>query len=230
MQNGNTNKSGMSVARLIALSVVFCVALGLFAVRLLYMQTGNREQFDSVVNASNYKAGKIRAQRGEIYDRNGKKLVSNRISYNVEINRTTLKNGASAEILTKLINLLDEHSIELPDYCPLTLTYPYQLDPDYIFDDAKVKSFEKFLKLHEIDKSEVSGTDFYEYMTDIYGIPVDIAETELGRKITAIRYDMEVNDFSSTNPYVLLYDIDDKLRTAISERSYDLHGIEVVKD
>ena len=229
VQNGNTNKSGMSVARLVAVSVLFCVVLGLFAVRLLYMQTDDSDKYDSIVNASNYKSGKIKAQRGEIYDRNGKKLISNVISYNVEINRTTLENGASVEILTKLIELLATYDTEITDHCPLTENYPYQLDPDYIFDDNKVRSFEKFLKLHEKDKTTLTGTDFYSYMTDIYNIPAEISDTELGRKITAIRYDMDVNDFSSSNPYTLLYDVDDKLRTAIEERSHELHGIETVK-
>jgi len=229
MQSKSNNKSGMSLARLVIVLVVFCVVLGLFVFRLLYLQTGDNEKFESIVNAKNYKSGVIHAQRGEIYDRNGNKLVSNVISYNLEINRTTLENGASVEILSKLIGILDEYGVVIPDYCPLTESYPYQLDADYIFDNDKVKKFNKFLSLHEIDKSSVTGVDFYDYMTDKYGIPVEIADTELGRKITAIRYDMEVNDFSSVIPYVLLYDIDDELRTVISERKHELHGIEIVK-
>lgn len=55
-------------------------------------------------------------------------------------------------------------------------------------------------------------------------------DTVKGRKIAAIRYDMEVYDFSVGNPYVLLYDIDDGLRTKISERLYSLHGIEISKE
>ncbi len=229
MQNGNTSKSGVSIPRLIIVLVLFCAVLGLFAFRLLYLQTDDSGKYENLAGIKNYKTGKINAERGEIYDRNGVKLVSNVISYNLEINRTTLENGASVEILTKLIGILDEYDVEIPDNCPLTKSHPYSLDTDYIFDDAKTKNFEKFLKLHELDKSEVTGTDFYTYMTKRYDIPEEIVSTELGRKITAIRYDMDVNDFSTATPYTLLYDIDDKLRTVISERRYELHGIEVTK-
>ena len=229
MQSSSNNKSGMSVARLIIVLVLFCVVLGLFVFRLLYLQTGDNEKYENIVNAKNYKSGIVHAQRGEIYDRNGNKLVSNVINYNLEINRTTLENGGSVEILTKLIGILDENGVVIPDFCPLTYSYPYQLDPDYIFDNDKVKKFDKFLSLHEIEKSSVTGVDFYDYMTDMYGIPDELADTDLGRKITAIRYDMEVNDFSSVNPYVLMYDIDDSIRTVISERKHELHGIEIVK-
>ena len=230
MQSSSNNKSGMSVTRLISVLVLFCIVLGLFAIRLLYLQTDDGEQYENIVNAKNYKSGVLKAQRGEIYDRNGKKLVSNVISYNLEINRTTLENGASVDILTKLIELLNEYSVEIPDYCPLTSEAPYQLDTDYIFDRDKVKDFEKFLSLHNLEKEDVTGGDFYGYMLDRYGIPEEIAQTSLGRKIAAIRYDMEVNDFSTVNPYTLLYNIDDNLRTVISERKHEIHGIEIVKD
>lgn len=229
MQNSSKNKSGMSVARLVAIVVLFCVVLGLFAMRILYLQTDDSEQFENIVNAKNYKTGVVHAQRGEIYDRNGVKLVSNAITYNVEINRTTLKNGASVEVLTRLIEILAEHNVVIPDHCPLTEEYPYQLDTDYIFDSGKVRSFEKFLKLHEKEKSQMTGTDFYDYMRAIYNIPDEIAQTDLGRKITAIRYDMEVNDFSTISPYTLLYDVNDELRGVIAERKHEIHGIEIVK-
>ena len=230
MHSSSNNKSGMSVARLVSVLVLFCIVLGLFVMRLLYLQTDDSEQYENIVSTKNYKAGVLTAQRGEIYDRKGKKLVSNVITYNLEINRTTLENGASVDILANLIKLLNEYSVEIQDYCPLTQNSPYQLDPDYIFDKSLVRGFEKFLSLHNLEKSDVTGTDFYDYMLDRYGIPDDIAQTELGRKIAAIRYDMEVNDFSTLNPYTLLYDIDDELRTAVSERKHEFHGIEIVKD
>ena len=81
MQSSSNNKSGMSVTRLISVLVLFCIVLGLFAIRLLYLQTDDGEQYENIVNAKNYKSGVLKAQRGEIYDRNGKKLVSNVISY-----------------------------------------------------------------------------------------------------------------------------------------------------
>lgn len=230
MRYGNSSKSGISVSRLFVISGAFCAVLALFAGRLLYLQTSDgKKQYEEIATAKNYKTGTINAVRGEIYDRNGKKFVSNTVKYCLQINRTTLASGASVEILSKLIDLLDEYSVEIPDTCPLTYDYPYRLDGDYIFDGSLTRGFERFLSVNELEKGDLSGEDFYSYLVRRYGIPDDIKDTAKGRKIAAIRYDMEVFDFSTGNPYTLIDELDDGLRTKISERLHGLHGIEIAK-
>ena len=226
---GNVQKSGISVSRLMVISIIFFIVCAVFVVRLLYLQIVDNEQFEDIANSKNYKTAVLSAQRGEIYDRNGEKLVSNKVSFNVEINRTTLASGASYEVLSSLIDILAEQSVEIPDNCPVTKNSPYALDSDYIFDNSKSREFEKFLKLNEIDKSKLTGTDFYNYLVKKYGIPEDVSQTEKGRKIASIRYDMEVNDFSVSNPYVLLEDVSEKIKTLIAENKHSLHGIEISK-
>lgn len=224
---GQSNKTGLAGWRLWFLVAAFgAVCMG-FVARLLYLQVVDTEEYESKAVANNYKSAVIPASRGEIYDRNGKKLVTNVISYNIDINRTTLENGGSVEILSKLIDLLAKHDVEIPDTCPLTLTAPYALDGDYIFDADKKRLFERFLKNNDKDASELTGTDFYAYLVKRFGIDEDLAQTPKGRKIAAIRYDMENADFSTLTPYTLLRNVDETLKTVISEHSYELHGIEI---
>lgn len=226
---GNIQKSGISLSRLMIISIVFCVVCALFVVRLLYLQIVDNEEFEDLVNSKNYKTAVLSAQRGEIYDRSGNKLVSNTVSFNVEINRTTLASGASFEVLSSLIDILEKHGVIIPDNCPVTESYPYILDPNYIFDNAKSRDFDKFLNLNNKDKSKLTGTDFYDYLISKYNIPEDVSQTEKGRKIAAIRYDMEVNDFSVLSPHILLENVDENIRTVISENKHKLHGIEISK-
>ncbi len=227
--NGRASKSGISVLRLVILVVFFCVACAGFVIRLLYLQIGDGDELETMVNTKNYKTAVISAARGEIYDLYGNKLVSNVPQFNVEINRTTLANGASVDVLSSFIDLLEKYDTEIPDHCPLTQDAPYMLDPDYIFDAEQSRAFEKFLKLNEKEKSDLTGTDFYDYLVNRYDISEELAPTRKGRKIAAVRYDMEVNDFSSTLPYVLLEDVDETLKTVISENLHTLHGIEISK-
>ena len=224
-----TSLSDVSVPRQHFIVFFFCIVCVVFAARLYYLQFSGDENFAESFSANNFKNASISAQRGQIYDRFGNMLVSNVPSYNIEINRTTLASGASAEVLSQLIDILAEYGVELPDNCPLTLEYPYSLDSDYIFDDEKSRMFEKFLSITEEEKSALTGTDFYDFLTERYDIPDDIKNSYKGRKITAIRYDMEVNDFSSLYPYVLMSNVDEEIVTVISERKHMLHGIEISK-
>lgn len=226
---GNTNKSGISFIRLVTITVTFIIVCALFTARLLYLQVVDTETYEEAAGSNNYKTAVMSAQRGEVYDRYGKKLISNVVSYNVQINRTTLANGASVSVLSELIDLLEKHSVTIPDGCPVTVLPPYVLDSDYIFDSDKVRSLEKFCTLNEINRTDIVAKDFYGYLTSKYQIPEDMANTEKGRKITGIRYDMEVNDFSVSIPYVLLTDVDESIRTVIEENKHTLHGIEISK-
>ena len=226
---GAPNNTGISGLRLFIIVAAFCAFCVGFVVRLLYLQVVDSEEFTEIIAAKNYKSAVIPAQRGEIYDLNGKKLVSNDVSFQLEINRTTLASGASTEILSSLIDLLDGYGVVIPDFCPLTETPPYQLDTDYIFDADRSRMFDKFLSLNELEKDEVTGTDFYGYLVDRYGLSEELAATPKGRKIAALRYDMETNDFSTAAPYVLLSDMDEKLKNEIAEHLHELHGIEISK-
>ena len=121
---GQSNKTGLAGWRLWFLVAAFgAVCMG-FVARLLYLQVVDTEEYESKAVANNYKSAVIPASRGEIYDRNGKKLVTNVISYNIDINRTTLENGGSVEILSKLIDLLAKHDVEIPDTCPYSSFLP----------------------------------------------------------------------------------------------------------
>lgn len=148
--------------------------------------------------------------------------MTNVISYNIDINRTTLAGGASVEVLSSLIDLLGEYGVEIPDSCPLTFVSPFALDANYIADSDKKRMFERFLKNNEKDASELTGTDFYAYLVKRYGIDEEMAQTLKGRKIAAIRYDMENADFSTSAPYTLLKNVDETLKTVIAERSHEL--------
>lgn len=224
---GQSNNTGLSGLRFAFIIAAFCAVCAGFVARLLYLQVVDTEEFEKKAVSNNYKSAVLPASRGEIYDRNGQKLVTNVISYNIDINRTTLAGGASVEVLSSLIDLLGEYGVEIPDSCPLTFVSPFALDANYIADSDKKRMFERFLKNNEKDASELTGTDFYAYLVKRYGIDEEMAQTLKGRKIAAIRYDMENADFSTSAPYTLLKNVDETLKTVIAERSHELHGIEI---
>ncbi len=225
--NGNSFLSKIGRNRLLALFTAFCVLCAVFAVRLFYLQI-----YDESIPASasafhhSYKSGILHATRGDICDCNGKVLAMERESYDLILNRTTLENGKANETLLALIALLKEQDITLAPQCPLTAEYPYALDPDYLFDAQSTRGFEKFLSLHELEKTDVVGEAFYERLVRLYDIPEEHKTESEYRTVACVRYDMEVNDFSVTTPYVLLHDVSESLKIYLSERLHTLHGVE----
>lgn len=227
--SGNSTEHGINIKRLISVLIIFFVICALFVVRMLYLQVIDSEKYKDSAVAKAYKTAVLSAQRGEVYDRNGEKLISNVLTHNIEINRTTLASGASFEVLSELIDILEKYDTVIPDNAPLTENFPYVLDSDYIFDKQKTSDFNKFLKINEIDKNYYTGEEFYSFLAKKFNIPEEHINTPKGRKIIGIRYDMEVNDFSTSYPYVLLTNVDDKILTEIAERKHLLHGIEISK-
>ena len=93
--------------------VLLAALLGFFAFRLYIVQVVNATDGDSSISTYTYQTN-VSAARGQILDRNGNILVSNRASYNVIINDYVLFNSESPnEDLLRLVRLCDKLGIGL---------------------------------------------------------------------------------------------------------------------
>ena len=95
----------------------FIVAMmAVFALRLYKLQTAELVTADA--DSMTYRTT-MEASRGNILDRNGNVLVSNRASYNLVIINFVLTNtGATNENLLKLLDLCDQRGIEYESHFP----------------------------------------------------------------------------------------------------------------
>lgn len=92
--------------------VVFAMFAALFT-RLWYLQVMSSEEFEVVAEANRVREAPVEAPRGRILDRNGRVLVDNRVSIQVTIDRTVLRDldeDERAEVLTKLAEALSQTS------------------------------------------------------------------------------------------------------------------------
>ena len=105
--------------------VLLAALLGFFAFRLYIVQVVNATDGDSSISTYTYQTN-VSAARGQILDRNGNILVSNRASYNVIINDYVLFNSESPnEDLLRLVRLCDKLGIDYADHLPITAEKPY---------------------------------------------------------------------------------------------------------
>lgn len=235
-------KIGISFSvRLIIIAVLFSLVTVFYITKLANIQLVNRSLYTSSVQKTYSRTVTIRAQRGEIFDRNGKALVTNSYTYNLDFDYGSLSKKAevSNEVILGVIEALRETgNIEkrTPSNSPLIGFYPdYIYDPNLMEDPTYKAKYNRAIKemgFHE-DKDgnpiENTATELTEKMIKKYkldavdedGVPIysDQEKDELLR----VRFDMAFVQFSSVQPYVFAEDVDLKFITYMKES--ELRGI-----
>ncbi|MBR5527900.1 MAG: hypothetical protein IKV97_02765 [Clostridia bacterium] len=219
-------ESRTSAARIIFIIAVFVVALAAFVTRLLTLQVAESEHYKELAAPKNEKTVLVQTTRGEIVDRNGEKLVTNRGTYSIVLNRSLLPRGQENKVILDLLAFFDKHYITLPDIMPAEQAAPYRfIQPE---DSAGKRYLRTFLRNTEKTENEIYGTALYEFCLKRYGAEKlsDITSEEL-RRLMGLRYAMEANDFSVAVPYTLIQNADVILVSELSERLYTLPGVEI---
>jgi len=226
--NRSLNKS-IDMLRITCIAVLFAVVILLFFVRLFQLQVIQKDYYSSMAIPKTYVDTKIEVSRGQIFDRNGALLVSNKKQYNISISKATLNSNDYNTSLLAFISFCDEHGIVFEDKLPVTHTVPYVLDNEYIFDAEKEKMLQKFIANNELEASDVLGDEnkLYELLCKRYDVPEDKRNDSLYRKLVGLRYDMETNDFEFLHTYTVLHDVDEETKTLFAESLHRMHGIEI---
>ena len=124
---------------MIVFIVVILAMIGVFSLRLYKTQAAVTE--DSLVAAdadSMEYQSTVEAARGNILDRNGNVLVSNRASYNLVIINFVFFNAPDPNgNLLKVLNLCDELGIAYESHFPVTSDRPYEYTDDNDTDDQR---------------------------------------------------------------------------------------------
>ena len=114
----------------IVVFLIFLVA-GIYAIRLFSVQlTKNEDNAYGSSNTTTY-TQYVPAARGEILDRHGNVLVSNRATYNVTLQSFVLFNSDDPnEYLLQLAQTCIKNGIEYEESLPLSMTTPYVYTTD----------------------------------------------------------------------------------------------------
>ncbi len=195
----------------------------LFGINLFRIQVVNaRSDDDRTVSSSSVK---VEAARGEIYDRNGKLLVTNSQSNSIifDYNFFPSQNEMEkrVEIIDSLIKLFEEAGAEWNDELPI-----------------KIKSGKAvFVKKQEADITYLKSKDFLNlnaYATAENCLDALIERYSLNempkkraRKIASVCYAMKRGLFSASAPYTFAQDVDSSLVATVKENSEFYQGVDV---
>ncbi len=224
--------------RYIFLGAFFAAVCLVFIARLINIQIAGQDYYSETLRTGNIsRTVKIRAQRGCIYDRNGKALVSNTYTYDIYFDAGTL-GKTEAEKNSSILELMDKTEKEgatdrftMPEHPFVTKDGKWTLDSDYM-QTVYGKRLSKLLQNMNFtpESTDENGNAVWK-ADDIdkmrsalrlrYGL-CDKEEKELYDEDSAtllfcLRLDMELHNFSTAEPYTVLKDVSVRLISAVSE-------------
>lgn len=210
----------MKFERITLLRILTVIIGIILAGRLYSLQIINGEAYLAAANARSTAVVKEKAPRGDIKDRNGKNLVTNRKGYSLLWLKTATSGDEINNMLFKVSDILAQSGYEFSDSLPIT-EYPYEFT--FADDDEKKAWFDTKRRLKE-DMTAGEVIDFYK--DKVFEIKGDYSPDKL-RAVIGIRYDAEMSGFSYSMPYTLASDVDIEVVMKIKERKSEFPDIEV---
>ncbi len=212
--------SGKRFLILHILITVLCVTLfaGLFNLIVI-----NGKKYSEASNSKNTVNLLEKAPRGEIYDRYGKPLVTNRECYSVTLVKKTTDNAQLNAVIYKLIDVIESNGSSI-DY-----TFPVSANVDKFTFEKNADKGKWFSDNKKRVHSSMSPREVVEKFADVYEID-DKYSIYDKRNIVAIRFDAELRGFSAISPYTVIEDADVNVVSEIKERGDEFLGVEITNN
>ncbi len=210
-------------ARVWFIAVLGLLACVIFVGRLYFLQIVSGEEYLERSTKRTSRTVTIVAPRGEILDRFGRPLVTNRMSFSVAFDSFSWQSEKREEVLQTLITLFTESGNEYTDTLPVSMTAPFSYTYAVGGGTTDEKAVVEFLKDREWE-SDMSAQKLIDKMAERYELKTK-DNPELLRRLCGVCYEMEVRGFSKTQPYTFARDVDRELVTRIKEHSRNLPGV-----
>ncbi len=195
--------------------IFFVLVMGFYAFRLYDIQI--IETGGTVDNTTTFVTRtRVKAARGDILDRNGNVLVSNRASYDLTINHYVLLQATGTNnYLYQLTKVCQQQGIEYAEHFPISEQRPftYTLSEQ---SSAWQGYFQSYLAhLGGLD-SDITAPLLIERLRDFYNLPATWTDEE-ARKVIGLYYEMNLRQCTSLPVYVFVTDADNDALSAVVE-------------
>lgn len=210
--------------RLIALAVLFAVLLAVYFVALYKLQIIEGEKYYEESKNNMVTTSTVTAARGNLLDRYGRLLTTNKSCYDLTINTDELfPNDDSVDsnaTILQLVNMIREYGDDYIDDLPITKTPPFEFENVSEQDQARLDAYMKQNKVPE----NASAVEILSSMRTRYDIDSNYTAEE-ARIIAGVRYAINVRYLINTSDYVFVKDADMKLIATLREN--DVSGINI---
>ena len=211
-------------SRVAALLIIFVIIILVYLVFLYKLQIIEGERYYHRNEELIKETKTVTAARGNILDRYGRILVSNKEAYNIKIDITKLFASEDPNsVILDLVDMVRGYGDDYTDDLPITLTPPFEYDPNM----TEIQS--TMLKAYFRDKGDnlpenPTAVELMAYMRTRYDIDNSYSAEQM-RLIAGVRYSINVRYAINTADYVFVQDASMGLISSIMENK--LTGIEV---
>jgi len=164
----------------------------------------------------------VSAARGDILDRYGRVLVTNRVSYELTIDRATLVTAPEPNgILLELIDMVEAAGLSYADNLPVTPDAPFAFTEAGSTVAGRMANYTAHFELEELTAPELM-----DWFRSHYSIPADWSDRD-ARRAAGVRWELELRTLFGIADYVFAAGLDQGLIAAVFERSYPGVGVTV---
>jgi len=205
--------------RLLALGCFLGAMILIFLFNLYQIQIINGTEYRARSLVSHANIEEVEASRGIITDRNGKVLVSNRLTYTLEFSESSFEDDETLNAaILRLVELCQRNDILWEDTLPVTLSTPfaYQIPQN-------PNTFASWLKGEKIPfrsndthvAPQVNAEEFIRQLREMFSVSDQYNEQQ-ARYIVGIRYELETR-----SSYVLAEDVPVELISQVVDGHYE---------
>ena len=208
--------------RLLILAGFLFLVFFLYIIVMYNTQIVQGSEFRAQSMASNATEVVVEASRGVLTDRNGKLLVSNRLTYTLQFSGESFAdNDELNSAIWRLLELLQTNKVTWTDTLPVNLTAPWSLTTEEF--DERFVLFAQDKELIDSDDESVSlnitAVELLEALWTLYGLDGDYT-TQQARLIAGVRYELDVADLLGVD-YVLADDVSVELISQVVDGRYE---------
>ncbi len=214
--------------RFVALYALLGVLSFFLIGRLFVIQVIDGAQYNEITQKRLSKSMPQRAPRGEILDRYGRPIVSNRTGYSIQLTKMAETDEELNQTVLSLIRICEQNQAEYDDSMPITSQEPYSFTYEEETEEAKNSKIRKYNKSLKLDET-LTAPEVISKLKEKYKISPNLPESD-ARKIAGVRAEMELRLFSRQTAYTFANDVDMNVVTSITETTEKLSGVNIVVD
>ncbi len=224
----NSNEHKTVTRRMMGLIAIGSVIIGLYVMRLIFLQLVNGDNFKSqATNTTDYNFT-VTAARGDIVDSSGRRIATSVTGYNVVLSKLLMGDEDLDGMLQRIVELLEANGeswndsllISEPDSAG---SYTFTASADSTSEQKALASMKENLGLQQY----ATADDVMEKLVKDYQL--EDYPLYWQRVLGGIHYEMQQQAFSNVNNFVMAENVSEKTVATIKENSLSLPGVEIVE-